>query len=370
MERLHHRRTVAGAPTRYSPVIAWLYGVDALRRASADAMALLGAAPEECPSEVVEGRRGVRLRLYGGSGPPVLLLPAPIKKHYIWDIDPEASVVRRALAAGRTVFLAEWSAEPASGYGLADCVGELLELVRMVHRFKGVPVPLIGHSLGGTLAAMCAAAEPEPIAALVLLEAPLHFGPEAGALSRWVASLPSAQSMFGANAVPGAYLSVLAGLAAPGTFHAARLRDLMASSLSPPMLRRHMRVERWTLDEAAIPARLFDDVAEFLLRRDAFQVGRLELSPGRLLGPSRIAAPLLAVIDPTSEVVPPLAVRPFHNAAASAVKLLLPVSPEAGTGFPHVTALVGVRAHAELWPGIFGWLNQVTASRPPRRGVK
>jgi len=60
-------------------------------------------SPQETPHTGVHGERGVALRRYGGdaaSGPVVLIVPAPIKRPYIWDLAPEVSVVRRCLAAG------------------------------------------------------------------------------------------------------------------------------------------------------------------------------------------------------------------------------------------------------------------------------
>jgi polyhydroxyalkanoate synthase len=53
-------------------------------------------------------------------------------------------------------------------------------------------VLLIGHSLGGSLAAICAARHPDVIAAVVLLESPLHFGVDAGAFTPLVGFSPHA----------------------------------------------------------------------------------------------------------------------------------------------------------------------------------
>ena len=44
----------------------------------------------------------VRLRLYeqpASGGPALLIVPAPIKRGYIWDLLPNVSVVRRYLEA-------------------------------------------------------------------------------------------------------------------------------------------------------------------------------------------------------------------------------------------------------------------------------
>ena len=59
------------------------------------------------------------------AGPVVLVVPAPIKRSYIWDLLPEASAVRRLLAAGARVLLAEWQPAPRE-FGLADYADRLL----------------------------------------------------------------------------------------------------------------------------------------------------------------------------------------------------------------------------------------------------
>ena len=49
-------------------------------------------ARTETPSRLVLERSGVKLRDYGkeGNRPALLIIPAPIKKSYIWDLTPSA----------------------------------------------------------------------------------------------------------------------------------------------------------------------------------------------------------------------------------------------------------------------------------------
>src|SRR3546814_3818487 len=49
-------------------------------------------------------RPGVTLRAYSdgsGAGPVLLIVPAPIKRAYIWDLVPWASAVRRCIDSGQ-----------------------------------------------------------------------------------------------------------------------------------------------------------------------------------------------------------------------------------------------------------------------------
>jgi polyhydroxyalkanoate synthase subunit PhaC len=296
-----------------------------------------------------------------GDGPAVLLVPAPIKRWYIWDLEPQVSVVARCLAHGLDVHLVEWT-DPGPGeqdFGLTEYADRMLrECVEAITKRTGQPrVLLIGHSLGGTLAAIFAARHPDLVRAIVLLEAPLHFGADAGAFAPVVAMSPHAGWLHtSGRAVPGSFLDVVSTLAAPVSFQLARYADLMLSLGDPTLLACHLRVQRWTLDEFPVPGRLFEDVVERLYRRDEFMAGTLAIA-GRRVGPAALTAPLLTVVNPHSRVIPPSSILPVHESAASATKRLLRYRGDIGVAVQHVGVLVGRNAHRHLWPILLDWVD-------------
>src|SRR5690554_6541164 len=84
-----------------------------------------GLGPEESPFRTVLSEPGLTLRNYDPeprAGPVLLIVPAPIKRAYIWDLLPQASVVRRGLENGLSVYLAYWEHPGRDGrsFGLAD----------------------------------------------------------------------------------------------------------------------------------------------------------------------------------------------------------------------------------------------------------
>jgi poly[(R)-3-hydroxyalkanoate] polymerase subunit PhaC len=130
----------------------------------------LWLARTETPSRLVLHRSGVKLRDYGegGNRPSLLIIPAPIKKPYIWDLTPEVSAVLACLKARLRVYVLEWRAMPPDGpdNGLAVSVDELiLECAKAI----GEPAVLAGHSLGGTFATIFASLYPDRVLALFLL---------------------------------------------------------------------------------------------------------------------------------------------------------------------------------------------------------
>ncbi|MFZ1991635.1 MAG: hypothetical protein WAW96_17915, partial [Alphaproteobacteria bacterium] len=76
--------------------------MDIWRRAQGDALAALGYDARESDYRIIASNAFWRLREYSGSGagPVLLIVAAPIKRPYIWDFAPSASVVRLCLQDG------------------------------------------------------------------------------------------------------------------------------------------------------------------------------------------------------------------------------------------------------------------------------
>ena len=346
--------------------IGWSFGeqVDRSRRGLGELLDAAGLGPMETPSRSRHLGPVATLKTYA-DGPsasaPLLLVPAPIKRAYIWDLAPGASVVEQCLWHGFRVYLLQWErpSEAEQGYGLAEYADRLLlECLSAITAETGqTRVFLAGHSLGGTLAAIFAALHPDRVRGLALLEAPLHFTPDGGALERLVAVAPpvSVLSTLPGN-VPGTFLDLVSVAASPSSFVWARWLDWIASLPDPQARRTHLRVVRWTLDELPLARRLFEEVVELVYRQDGFLRGALRVG-GRRAAPEQVEAPLLSVVDPRSRLVPPRAVLPFHAASRSADARVLWYHGDVGVALQHVGALVGRSARREVWPAILGWFD-------------
>src|SRR5262245_47564905 len=157
--------------------------MDVLRRAHGDVLGAWGLGPAECDYRVLASGPHWRLRCYSAATGrvPVLVIAAPIKRPYIWDLAPTRSAIRYCLRQHLSVFLLEWT-PPAHGgesAGLEEYAGQAIsECVAEASGQAGGEKPfLMGHSLGGTLAAIHAALDPRGVRGLVLLGAPLCFQP-------------------------------------------------------------------------------------------------------------------------------------------------------------------------------------------------
>src|SRR5215831_7193217 len=126
--------------------------IDTLRQMQGDGLARLGLGPTECPYQIVATSARWRLRAYAGrtAGPPLLVVSAPIKRPYIWDLADRVSVVRHCLQRRLRVYLLEWM-PPSHGdkkTGLADYAARSIgEAVARLAQDAGVTKPFImGHS--------------------------------------------------------------------------------------------------------------------------------------------------------------------------------------------------------------------------------
>ena len=338
-----------------------LESMDSFRQAQGRALELLGFGPMECSYRIVDAGGYWRLRDYSGgeSGPPLIIVAAPIKRPYIWDLAPAASVVRYCLYHRLRVYLLEWL-PPAAGddaAGLDEYADEAIaDAVARVADGKGEVRPfLMDHSLGGTFAAVFAALHPESLRGLVLLGSPLCFQP--GMSRFWDALVSLAPARLPeTEVIAGTLLSLLSALASPHTFLSSRLVDVALSITDPAALEMHGRVERWTLDEVPLPGRLVQQVLQWLYRENRFCRGILSVR-GRTVGPSSLRLPLLAVVNTADEIAPLASVKPFIDAMPVRDVRLIEYPGETGVGLQHLAVLAGRKAYAQIWPQIIAWLG-------------
>lgn len=340
---------------------------DAMRRLQGNALEMLGFGPAECGYRIIASGPAWHLRKYddAGEGPSLLIVAAPIKRPYIWDLAPAASAVRRCLRDGLSVFLLEWAAPSRrkKNGGLADYAGQAIgEAVAAVsHEANGAKPFLMGHSLGGTLAAIFAALDPTSIAGLVLLASPLCFNPGSSSFRDALVAMASS-TISPAEIVPGSLLSELSAMASPETFVWSRLFDAALSLRDPRAANLHARIERWALDEFPLPGRLVHDILQSLYSENRFCDGTLRIG-NKTVGPSCLQVATLTVINTADAIAPPRSIEPFFDTAPKGRVRMIEYPGESGVALQHLAPLVGFRAQTSLWPEIISWLEAMSRER-------
>lgn len=353
--------TVPAFPFVDTLCLAQFTMTDTLRRAQGDALGLLGFGPHECDYKIILSGQHWRLREYShpDAQPSLLIVPAPIKRPYIWDLAPSISAVRYCLDHHLRVYLLEWMPPLANGQqaGLADYADRAISecIAKVSSEAQGAKPFLMGHSLGGTLAAIFCALEQQSARGLVLLGAPLCFAPGSSSFRDALVSFFPRQ-LPEAEIIPGSLLTQASVLASPDTFVWDRLRDAALSSIDPPALEMRARVVRWALDEVPLPGQLVNEIAQLLYRDNRFCRGTLTIR-NRTLGPSSVQVPTLAIVDTADEIAPLNSIKPFLDKMPTKETRIIECPGEVGVGFQHLAMLVGPQTHARIWPEIFSWLK-------------
>jgi poly[(R)-3-hydroxyalkanoate] polymerase subunit PhaC len=346
-------------------VTEWL---DEARRGIGRVCDAIGFGPKETPYRVAANFRGGRLRAYfragDTSGPVLLIIPAPYKRPYIWDISPDLSVVRRCVGKGLRVYLLEWLAptKAEDSFGLAEYAFHLpAAALQVIEAQTGVSTSVLaGHSLGGTFAAIFAALDPDRVRGLILVDAPLAFGEHGGSLTRAIKMLPHAHHLRNAigSPVPGSLINFLAVATAPDVFQLQRLADLGACLAQPETYALHLRMERWACDELPMAGQLFEETLEQLFREDRFLNGTLQVA-GRRADPKHLRSPVAALVNPPGRIVPPASILKALAAVPGLSVEIFVYQEERGPMLQHLGPLVAPGAHKLLWPRLLDWIGQL-----------
>ena len=344
--------------------------IDEARRQAGIWFDSAGIGRQESQFRIAAKLKGACLRAYQSEatamGPVLLIIPAPFKRPYIWDLRPDVSVVKLCVAKGFRVYLLDWALPGNGEFGLGDYTQRLVnEAIDAIEAETGESwVILTGNSLGGTFAAIFASLTPERVRGLALIDAPLAFGSEGGRLAELARAMPDAhqlRAVFG-SPVRGSVLDLLSVSSMPEVFLWQRHLDFALSLADVDALDLHLRVLRWTLDEFPLPGPLFEDILDLLYKEDRFMRGTLMIN-GRAAAAHNLRSPVFAMLNPLGRVVPTGSIETALRMAPALPVYFYEYEGDVGTLLHHIGPLVSRRSHERLWPKFLDWALLV-AGRP------
>jgi polyhydroxyalkanoate synthase subunit PhaC len=334
-----------------------------LRTRALNTLRHLGDVPVEdlaiTPRQAVWSRDQVVLYRYEGGSrsrrTPVLLVMSLVTRPYVFDLRPGNSLVEDLLKAGFDVFLLDWgSPTPADAPNTLStyCDEYIPRAVDAVCAISDVEaVTVFGYCLGGTLALLSTAGNPEMLVRnLVVLATPLDF-----------AELRPLPTMLGAGRlepqnviddsgnVPASFVRDLFTMTQP-TAKMTTLASKWESTTSDESTAAHRALIGWSEDHIPFPGAAFREVVELLLRRRALVGGRLPLG-NRTVDLSLITIPVLSVVGDRDTLVPAAATTPLESLLGDDV--LETIHLPAG----HAGLFVGRQARKQCVPSIVSWLT-------------
>jgi polyhydroxyalkanoate synthase len=285
---------------------------------------------------------------------PILLSPSLINRLYVLDLKAGLSVVEQLLKAGHPVYGIDWGdpGEAERGVNFEGFVQRLADFLATACDDAAVEtMTVLGHCLGGTMAAALAATRPIHLQSLVLLTAPLTFHDDS-LLSAW-----SRAPFVDPRDLTRLVGHVPAWITQP-TFQALKPMGQTTKALrlwqslgNPTFLEFFRCLETWINDNVAIPDAFFEDLISQLYRNDALNLGTLRFKDGPVILED-ITVPTLTIAASDDHIVQPSsAVTPTRRFAS-----VVNVAEVIDGG--HIGVVVGSVARRRLWPLLLSWLDE------------
>ena len=279
---------------------------------------------------------------------PVLIIPSCIMKFYILDLSPHNSMVRWLTEQGHTVYIVSWRNpdENDALLTLDDYVSMgVLDTLEHVHLATKRPVHLAGYCLGGTFAAIAAAAltrheatesAPPPLASLTLMAAETDFS-EPGEMGVLIdaAQVEMLEDMM-------AEQGFLSGRQMAGSFQFLHSRELVWSQrtrsvlMGEPPYSNDLMV--WNADVTRLPAVMHSQYLRHMYLGNDLAEGRYAFE-AQTVSLHDIAVPMFTVGTAKDHVSPWRSVFKIHQLADTDVTFVL-------TNGGHNAGIVSEPGHA------------------------
>jgi polyhydroxyalkanoate synthase subunit PhaC len=284
----------------------------------------------------------VKLRDFGGSGPPLVFVPSLINPPSVLDLMEGHSLLEWMAAQGFHVLLVDWGCPDPSEHDL-DIGGHVSRYLVPLIETLGEPPLLAGYCLGGTMA--LAAASLMHVRALALIATPWNFAgfpdtARADQASLWQAAEPSARAL---GLMPMEILQSGFWRLDPART-VGKYAEFAAMEPDSSKAQRFIAVEDWANDGPPMTYSAARQAFEDFFGSNMTGKCRWYVNDQKV-NISAFTFPIFNVVSTTDRIVP----------AAASINLQNNFYLESG----HIGMIVGNNAQIRLWQPLRDWLRTV-----------
>ena len=279
-----------------------------------------------------------------------------VTKPYVFDLRPGSSLAEDLLDTGHDVFLLDWGTpEPVDAYnGIERYTDEYLpRAVEATAQFaQASEVTLIGYCLGGLLALLSIAGNPDmPVHNLVSLATPVKLRNLSPMTAMLAAGRIDVDDLLDETGnVPASVVRESLRVVQP-TAPLTTYSNLWQSLADDDSLSAHNALIGWSNDHIPFPGMAFRQLATDYIRGGAPLDGTAPVGE-RTIRLSDVRCPVLSVVGTRDVLVPAEASEPLAGLLSNVRvdTLTLPAG--------HAGLFVGRRARTECVPAIVRWLAE------------
>lgn len=286
---------------------------------------------------------------------PLLIIYALVNRHYVTDLEPRRSMIRRLLGAGLDVYLIDWGyPDRADGALTLDdylnrYVDRFVDGIRSAHGIGSLNI--LGICQGGTLGLCYAALNAAKVRALVTMVTPVDFHTPDNLLSKWVRDIDIDLMVDTLGNIPGEFLNWIFVSLKPAGHAGGKLFDIVDSLEDQDRVRTFFRMEKWINDSPVQAGEAFREFVKAFFQENRLVSGDLQIA-GRPVRLADVTMPVLNVYASRDHIVPPAASRALR------VHVGCPDYSEFAFEGGHIGIYVSGKAQDIVAPHIARWLEQ------------
>ena len=290
---------------------------------------------------------------------PILLVYALINKPYIFDLQPERSLMRHLLEQGFDVYLLDWGAPGPEDKNTTFndyATIYLHRAIRKVLRVSGSKeLTLLGYCIGAAITTFYAAAFPDaPIRNLILLTPPLDFADKkANGFTVWLDEkyLDVDRMVNTLGNIPVELIETGSKMLKPVDNYLGSYVSLLDRVEKDAPVESWQAMHKWVHDGVPFAGEAFRQWAKDYIRENKLVRSEF-VHEGQKVEMKNIACPLLVVIATYDHIVPNQQSRSILDVVGSTDKRI----EEIAAG--HVGIVISGSAKKKLWPTISNWLAE------------